>query len=96
MAQPWWRISFLRIVERQGLAVVEKFLVGDVTLAMSAQLVRARHHQCRRAVKLDLLPGRQYDFERALGFQAELLAARQVVSFMRFNNFSACGSMPAG
>src|SRR6266536_4440622 len=69
-----------RVVERQGLAIVEKFLVGEVTLAVSAQLIRTRHHECRRTVILQLLPGCQYDFERALRLRSELLAARKVVA----------------
>src|SRR5262245_33233987 len=70
----------LRIVKRQGLAVVKEFLVQDVTLAMGAQLVRTRHNGCRGTVKLHFLPRSQHGFERALRLQAKLLAARKVIA----------------
>src|SRR5262245_18971063 len=70
----------LRIEERQCLAVVKKFLISNVTLAMGAQLVRTRHRDGSERVQLQLLPRCQYDFEGSVRLYRKLLAGRKVVA----------------
>src|SRR5262245_39137091 len=52
----------LRFVERQGLAVVDIFLVGYVTLAMVAELVLTGQYEFPWTFKLYFLLRSQYDF----------------------------------